>query len=129
MTMVVCVFAVAVNAFAAKLLSHFESVILVFHFVGFFAIIIPLWALAPTAPASEVFGNFGNYGGWSSVGAACLVGQLASAGAVRIPKGVSLGARLRHQLTPTPIAFSSSEPMERHTCLRKSKTLRLPCPG
>ena len=42
---------------------------------------IPLWVLAPKAPAREVFTDFENFGGWSSVGAACVIGQLSASGA------------------------------------------------
>ena len=49
--------------------------------MGFFAILIPLWVLAPKASATAVFTDFENYGGWSSIGAACVIGQLAAAGA------------------------------------------------
>ena len=81
MTIAVALFSIAFNTFAAKRLPLFEGVILFVHVLGFFAILIPLWILAPKASASEVFGSFSNYGGWSSVGTACMVGQLASAGA------------------------------------------------
>lgn len=46
----------------------------------FFAIIITLWALAPKAPASEVFGSFSNFGGWNSIGTACFVGTISATG-------------------------------------------------
>lgn len=80
-TMAVALGATAFNIWGAKKLPLFEGIILFFHILGFFAIIIPLLALAPKAPASEVFGSFANYGGWSSTGAACVIGQLAAAGA------------------------------------------------
>ncbi|KAI0485353.1 amino acid/polyamine transporter I [Xylariaceae sp. FL0804] len=80
-TIAVCVFALLFNAFAAKRLPLFEAAILLFHIVGFFAIVIPLWVLAPKASSSEVWTDFKNYGGWSSTGGAVLVGQLAAAGA------------------------------------------------
>lgn len=76
---VVC-FSVLFNTVGAKHLPLFESVILFLHIFGFFAILIPLWVLAPKAPAKEVFTSFSNYGGWSSVGAACIVGQLTATG-------------------------------------------------
>ncbi|KAF2715999.1 GABA-specific permease [Polychaeton citri CBS 116435] len=81
MTIAIAGFAVLFNIFGAKRLPMFEGVILFFHILGFFAILIPLWTLAPMSKPSEVFGTFDNFGGWSSVGAACIVGQLASAGA------------------------------------------------
>ncbi len=81
MTMAVGVFAVSFNAFGAKRLPLFEGLILSFFILGFFAIVIPLWILAPKATASEVFGSFSNFGGWSTTGAACIVGQMAASAA------------------------------------------------
>lgn len=80
-TIAVCIFAILFNIFAAKRLPSFEGLILFFHIVGFLAVVIPLWVLAPKASSSAVWTDFSNYGGWSSTGAACIVGQLASAGA------------------------------------------------
>ena len=44
-------------------------------------VLIPLWVLAPKVPAREVFTSFENFGGWPTMGAACLVGQLAASSA------------------------------------------------
>ena len=71
-----------INIFGAKQLPLFEGIILFVHVVGFFAILIPLWVVAPKAPASEVFGSFSNFGGWPSVGAACVIGQLTATGSL-----------------------------------------------
>ena len=68
------------NTYGAQHLPLLESIVLVFHIFGFFCIIIPLWVLAPKAPASEVFGGFDDFGGWGSIGAACFVGTVAAAG-------------------------------------------------
>ena len=54
-----------------------EGSILVLHVVGFFAIIIPLWILAPRNSAKKVFTEFENLGGWSSQGLSFLVGLLS----------------------------------------------------
>lgn len=75
------VVAVAFNAFAARHLPSFEGAILLFDILGFFAVLIPLWVLAPKVSASVVFTSFLNGGEWSSVGAATIVGVLAPAGA------------------------------------------------
>ena len=82
MTIAVAIFATLFNTVGAKQLPLFELIILLVHIVGFLAILIPLWVLAPKAPASEVFGSFSNFGGWPSVGTACIVGQLTAVGAV-----------------------------------------------
>lgn len=68
------------NTYGAQHLPLLEGIVLVFHIFGFFCIIIPLWVLAPKAPASEVFGGFNDFGGWGSTGAACFVGTVAAAG-------------------------------------------------
>ena len=81
LTMGVGLFAISFNAFAAKRLPLFEGLVLFFFIIGFFAIVIPLWVLAPQAKSSDVFGSFANYGGWSTTGAACIVGQMAASAA------------------------------------------------
>lgn len=68
------------NTIGAQHLPLLEGIVLVFHIFGFFCIIIPLWVLAPKAPANEVFGGFNDFGGWGSIGAACFVGSVAAAG-------------------------------------------------
>lgn len=68
------------NTYGAKHLPILEGIVLIVHIFGFFCVIIPLWVLAPKAPASEVFGTFENFGGWSSVGAACFVGSITATG-------------------------------------------------
>ena len=47
MTMAITVFSLFFNTIGAKHLPLFESLILFLHIFGFFAIIIPLWVLAP----------------------------------------------------------------------------------
>ena len=79
--MAVGAFAVSFNVFATKHLPLFEGVILVAFIIGFLVIIIPLWALAPRASVSDVFGKFENFGGWSTMGGACVVGQMAASAA------------------------------------------------
>ena len=51
--------------------------VLVLHILGFFAIIIPLWVMAPRADAHVVLLEFTNYGGWSSTGLSSMIGLLA----------------------------------------------------
>jgi choline transport protein len=67
-----------INTLGARYLPLLEGLILLLHILGFFAIIIPLWVLAPRAPTKAVFTEFYNGGGWSSIGSACLVAQLAT---------------------------------------------------
>lgn len=62
------------NTFLAQKLPLIEGIILIIHCFGFFGILIPLWVLAPTTSASEVFGSIEDRGGWGSNGLSCLVG-------------------------------------------------------
>lgn len=70
----VAVVALFFNTFLAQKLPLIEGIILIIHCFGFFAILIPLWVLSPTTPASDVFGSIEDRGGWGNNGLACLVG-------------------------------------------------------
>ncbi|KAH1799465.1 hypothetical protein KXX36_009402 [Aspergillus fumigatus] len=65
-------FSILFNTFLAKNLPMVEGLILIIHVVGLFAIIIPLWVLAPRNSAKAVFTEFNNAGGWDSDGTATL---------------------------------------------------------
>ena len=82
MTIAIGFLAVMINTFCPKYLPLLESIFLVINIIDFFAILIPLWILAPMVPAREGFLNFANYGGWSSVGAACVIGQVSAGGSL-----------------------------------------------
>lgn len=71
-------FAVLFNSFLAKHLPAVESMVLILHLLGFFAVLIPLWILAPRNSATMVFTEFQNLGGWSSQGLSFMVGLLSS---------------------------------------------------
>ncbi|KAK5702006.1 hypothetical protein LTR97_004824 [Elasticomyces elasticus] len=73
--------AILFNAFGARMLPSFEGGLLIFDIIGFFAVLIPLWVLAPKISAHDIFASFFNGGEWSSTGAAVIVGILAPAGA------------------------------------------------
>jgi amino acid transporter len=64
------------NSYLAKRLPLVENIILVLHITGFFAIFIPLWAMAPRNSAKMVFTQFTDGGNWGSIGLSCLVGML-----------------------------------------------------
>lgn len=70
-------FSVIFNTVAAKQLPMVEGLVLILHVFGFFAILIPLWVLAPRNSASMVFTQFSDNGGWGNVGLACLIGLLS----------------------------------------------------
>lgn len=73
------VLAVGVNSTTGRLLAKFEGVVLIFHLVGFFLIIVPLVYFAPHSDPSLVFTTFMNLGGWSSQTLSFLVGLPISA--------------------------------------------------
>lgn len=77
LTMAIAVVGTLVNTYGAKLLPPLEGVILFLHLGGFLAVLVPLWVMGPgKAPDYAVWKEFTNSGGWSSMGLACLVGQL-----------------------------------------------------
>lgn len=100
-TMAVVVFAFLSNTIGAKYLPLIEQVVLVLHILGFLAFLIPLWVVAPKAPASEVFGSFQNFGGWSSIGAACVIGQLSATGSLAGPDSAAHLAEEVHNASLT----------------------------
>lgn len=65
------------NTVWRRALPAFETLALVLHIAGFFAIMIPLWVLAPKNSASDVFEQITNSGGWSNTGLSLLVGQVS----------------------------------------------------
>lgn len=73
--------ALFVNTYLGRLLPQIESLILVFHILGFFGILIPLVYLGPHQPAHEVFTTFLNLGEWPTTGLSFFVGLVTCAGA------------------------------------------------
>lgn len=82
MTIAMAVLAVMVNTLGAKHLPLLEAAVLFLHVFGFFAVMIPLWVIAPKVSAKEAFTSFANTGGWSSIGAAVVIGQLTAVGSL-----------------------------------------------
>ena len=71
----ISVVSIIFNAFFAMRLPLVETIILLLHVFGFFAVLITLWVFAPGTPASAVFTEFSDNGNWGSVGLSCLVGM------------------------------------------------------
>lgn len=76
LVMAVAAFSIIFNSFLASKLPMVEGLVLILHLVGFFAVLIPLWILAPRFSASEAFGTITNLGGWPSNGLSFMVGLL-----------------------------------------------------
>lgn len=51
--------------------------VLILHITGFFAIVIPLWVMAPRGRAEVVLLEFSNFGGWPTTGLSAMIGLLA----------------------------------------------------
>lgn len=70
-------FCIIFNTFLAKRLPMVEGLILIFHVLGFFAVLIPLWVLGPRGDPKQVFTEFLNLGEWQTDGLSFMVGLLA----------------------------------------------------
>ena len=69
-------FCIIFNSFLAVKLPMVEGTVLIIHVVGFFAVLIPLWTLAPRLSKEEVFTQVTNLGGWPTGGLSFMVGLL-----------------------------------------------------
>lgn len=88
-------FSIFFNTFLAKRLPMVEGLVLIVHILGFFAVLIPLWVLAPRNPTEMVFKDFTNFGGWSSTGLSVMVGMLTTVyGMLGADSAVHMGKRL-----------------------------------
>ena len=67
-------FALLVNTVVSRALPKVEGIILIFHVLGFFAILVPLVYMAPHGTASDVFTTFLNEGGFATQGLSFMVG-------------------------------------------------------
>lgn len=70
------VLSLSVNTFISHQLPNIESLILILHTFGFFAILIPMVYFAPHGDAKEVFTTFVNGGAWPTDGISFLIGCL-----------------------------------------------------
>lgn len=69
-------FAIVFNTVLAVKLPLIEGIVLILHLAGFFAVIIPLWVMAPRAPSSALI-EFSNNGGWPTTGLSAMIGLTA----------------------------------------------------
>jgi choline transport protein len=83
LTIAIISFAIFFNTVMATRLPFVEGAALILHLAGFFAIIIPLWVMAPRSPPRVIF-EFSNVGGWNSNGLAAMIG-------LTIPMGSMIG--------------------------------------
>ncbi|KAJ5770497.1 uncharacterized protein N7511_002548 [Penicillium nucicola] len=77
LTIAIAAVGTIVNTWGYKILPPMEGLILAIHLGGFVAVLVLMWVMSPGKAADEtVWKEFTNSGGWSSMGLACLVGQL-----------------------------------------------------
>ncbi|KAH8810578.1 amino acid/polyamine transporter I [Xylogone sp. PMI_703] len=76
LTIAVIAFSIAFNTVLATRLPLIEGTILILHLAGFFAIIIPLWIMAPRAHPLVLL-EFSNNGGWSNTGLSAMIGLIS----------------------------------------------------
>lgn len=60
-----------------RVLPYWQNVVFMVHVLAYLGYIIPVWVAAPRVSHSKVWLEFDNSGGWSNMGLAVLVGQLA----------------------------------------------------
>lgn len=70
-------FSTLTNTVLARHLPAIQGIVLVLHILGFIAIVVPLWVLAPHPSALDVFTTFNDGGSWRHTGLAALVGILS----------------------------------------------------
>ncbi|GAP85115.2 putative amino acid polyamine transporter I [Rosellinia necatrix] len=68
----------AINTAMSTLLARFESVVLVFHLLGFFAVIFPLVLRSEHSASEAVWDNWLNLGGWPTQGLSLSIGILGN---------------------------------------------------
>lgn len=68
----------AINTALSSLLAKFEGMVLVFHILGFFAIVFPLVFLSEHSTSVAVWDTFLNLGGWNTQGLSFCVGILGN---------------------------------------------------
>ena len=63
LSMACVVFSITFNTVLASRLPIIEGVVLILHILGWFAVVITLWVMAPQAPADVALLQFQNKGG------------------------------------------------------------------
>jgi choline transport protein len=67
-------FSIIFNTVLAVRLPLIEGIVLILHLTGLFAIIIPLWIMAPLAKPHAALLEFSNNGGWPTTGLSAMIG-------------------------------------------------------
>jgi amino acid transporter len=70
------------NGRLAKAFPMLEGIMLVIHMASWAAFVVTLWVTSPRGHSKEILFTFNNGGGWSSPGAATLIGVLTACSAL-----------------------------------------------
>lgn len=68
----------AFNIWFSNFFPLLNNISMVLHVMGFVAVVVVLWVLAPHAPAEQVLLNFTNEGGWSTTAMSLMIGQISA---------------------------------------------------
>ena len=105
----VLAFATFVNTYLASQLPNIESLVLLVHILGFFAILIPLVHLAPHGSVTDVFNTFLNSGGYSTKTLAFFVGLFVSIFAfIGVDAAAHMAEEIQNASTVIPYAMIST---------------------
>lgn len=74
LTIAIIAFSIVFNTALAVRLPFIEGVVLILHVAGLFAIIIPLWVMAPRGNAHDTLLVFTDNGGWANTGLSTMIG-------------------------------------------------------
>ncbi|KAK3652950.1 hypothetical protein LTR56_004898 [Elasticomyces elasticus] len=88
LTIAVILFVSLFNTLLAARLPLIEGVLLILHMAGLFAIIIPLWVMAPRGNVRDTLFTFTTTGGWPNLGLASMIGMVN-------PIGVLVGEEVK----------------------------------
>ncbi|KAK5125220.1 hypothetical protein LTR85_000896 [Meristemomyces frigidus] len=80
LTIAIIAFSIVFNTALAVRLPLIEGVVLILHVAGLFAIIIPLWIMAPRGDAHDTLLVFEDNGGWGNTGLSSMIGLTSIVG-------------------------------------------------
>lgn len=119
-TIGVILFVVVFTTLLAVRLPLIEGLLLIVHIGGLFAIIVPLWVLAPRGTVKETLFTFTTTGGWSNLGLASLIGMVN-------PIGVLIGYDCTVHMCKSFFSCRGHQTIDRSLQPRKSRMLRSYC--
>ena len=68
----------AVNVWGSRVFPFLQNLLLVFHVMSFFAVLIPLWVVPEHNFTQVAFMQYTNYSGYKTRGLSLMVGQMSA---------------------------------------------------